>query len=250
MTWAYHQISTIMSACGAIDVVHLNDDSLYDVLVADFTAGAVYTFTCNDLAAGSWTRKILAYPLPGASNVMGRDFDADGDVDVVTMGKIPGLLTLHEDRGDSWEETDLQIDFLGGWALASGDMNGDGDLDFLAGASALGDLYLYENTSAISDTGPPPVIGELQLAQNQPNPFNPSTTIGFSLATAQAAEITVYSVAGHKVSTLLDEHLPAGPHKVVWDGRDQSGHPFGSGAYFYRLRTGGRVKTKRMLLLK
>ncbi len=88
------------------------------------------------------------------------------------------------------------------------------------------------------------------LRQNFPNPFNPSTTISFDLPEPAQVVLSVYTIDGGRVTTLVQERRGAGPHQVVWQGRDSGGRPVPSGTYFYRLDVDGRVTTKGMVLLK
>lgn len=88
------------------------------------------------------------------------------------------------------------------------------------------------------------------LHPNQPNPFNPVTTIRFELDRPGPATLRVYTVSGALVRTLADARLPAGHYRVPWDGRDSSGRPVGSGVYLYRLTEGGRNLSRKMSLLK
>lgn len=90
----------------------------------------------------------------------------------------------------------------------------------------------------------------LSLGQNYPNPFNPSTKIVFTTTDSRHTELTVYSLRGTRVKTLLDTELEAGRHEVVWDGRDERGARVPSGVYFYLLESGGRSITRKMLVLK
>ncbi len=73
------------------------------------------------------------------------------------------------------------------------------------------------------------------LAQNHPNPFNPTTTIRFSVPDAGRVRLAVYNVAGQLVRTLIDEWLSVGEHAAIWDGRDELGRSVASGVYLYRL---------------
>ena len=84
-----------------------------------------------------------------------------------------------------------------------------------------------------------------RLEQNVPNPFNPSTTISFEMSEAGHAQLVVYTVTGRVVEVLVNQHISAGRHVVAF-------RPTGlaSGVYFYRLRSGSYVETRRMLLLK
>jgi Sortilin, neurotensin receptor 3, len=92
--------------------------------------------------------------------------------------------------------------------------------------------------------------GRFALNQNHPNPFNPMTTINFSLPKAGFASLKVFNLRGHLVQTLVDEELGTGPHQAVWDGKDSRGGSVASGTYFYRLESGGLVQQRKMLLLK
>jgi hypothetical protein len=90
----------------------------------------------------------------------------------------------------------------------------------------------------------------LGLMQNVPNPFNPSTTIAFSLPERMPVSLTVYDAEGREIVRLLDAPRPAGLNEVTWNGRGASGESVASGVYFYRLKAGNKVLTKKMLLLK
>ena len=89
-----------------------------------------------------------------------------------------------------------------------------------------------------------------RLLPNTPNPFNPLTTITYSLGTAKKAELLVYDLAGRRVKTLVAGHVTAGGHEATWDGRDEAGKRVASGVYLYRLRAKDYVETKRMVLVK
>lgn len=88
------------------------------------------------------------------------------------------------------------------------------------------------------------------LRENYPNPFNPQTTIEFGLPQSARTRLTVFDVRGRRVTTLVDEALDAGHHRVVWDGTDGNGSRVASGVYFYRLDAPGFASQKKMLLLK
>ncbi len=97
----------------------------------------------------------------------------------------------------------------------------------------------------------PPATHRTTLAQNVPNPFNPSTAITFTVRHRTHVELTVYDVAGRRVRTLVSEsRVPGLVHRVEWNGRGDNGGRVASGVYFYRLTTGGFTRTKKMVLLK
>lgn len=90
----------------------------------------------------------------------------------------------------------------------------------------------------------------LALEQNRPNPFNPTTSIAYSLQGAGSVNVTVYDVSGRKVRTLVDSRQEAGPHSVTWDGCNDRGEVVGSGVYLYRMETDGYSASKKMVLMK
>ena len=85
---------------------------------------------------------------------------------------------------------------------------------------------------------------------NYPNPFNPSTTISYSLPEAGLVHVSVYNAKGRLVKTLVNDHKTAGNHSVIWDGKDDNGSVVSSGVYFYRMITPGKVLTNKMLMIK
>ncbi len=98
-----------------------------------------------------------------------------------------------------------------------------------------------------SDTLTPRVFA---LQPNFPNPFNPQTKISFSLPEPQDVRLTVYSIDGRKVATLVNETRSAGLHEVLWTGRDDGGRSVASGTYFYRIDAGPYSQVRKMTLMK
>ena len=95
------------------------------------------------------------------------------------------------------------------------------------------------------------------LERNYPNPFNPSTTIPFSLKVQGSkfngpvhTTLKIYNILGQLVRTLVDEAKLPGKYNILWDGKDNSGKEVGSGIYFYQLRTKEYNTTRKMVLLR
>ncbi|HDR04806.1 MAG TPA: T9SS type A sorting domain-containing protein [Candidatus Marinimicrobia bacterium] len=105
------------------------------------------------------------------------------------------------------------------------------------------------NTDPVSVS---PISGPsaFQLHQNHPNPFNPTTSISFTLDIASDVLINVYDMSGRKVTTLTKDSYSAGTHSVVWDGLDNDGNPVASGVYTYQMRAGNKILAKRMVFMK
>lgn len=98
-----------------------------------------------------------------------------------------------------------------------------------------------------ADRPPPEEIG-FELDQNGPNPFNPVTTIRFSLRRETSVKLEIFAVTGRRVKTLVDGITAAGSHELVWDGTDDAARHLGSGLYFYSLEAGGKRVTRKMIL--
>lgn len=103
-------------------------------------------------------------------------------------------------------------------------------------------------TAVVEERGARPLSCALQ--RNYPNPFNGETVIGYEVAAAGPVELAVYDVLGRRVAHLVGEEQGAGAHQVMWDGLDGRGRPAATGVYLCRLRFGGQVAVRRMLLLR
>ncbi|MEJ5262698.1 MAG: T9SS type A sorting domain-containing protein [Ignavibacterium sp.] len=96
-----------------------------------------------------------------------------------------------------------------------------------------------------------PVVGEYKLFQNYPNPFNPSTKIRFAIPASSLkgeetfVSLKVYDLLGNEVATLVNEAMPAGEYEIEFSSK-----PLSSGVYFYQLKSGNYVETKKMVFLK
>ncbi|MDH3216301.1 MAG: hypothetical protein OEN01_08415 [Candidatus Krumholzibacteria bacterium] len=110
---------------------------------------------------------------------------------------------------------------------------------------------VYDDTDACVATGIEDKLSyNLELHQNFPNPFNPGTTIRFSLQHVSKVRLDIFTSDGGLVRTLLAQELPPGVYDIPWNGRDAAGSPISSGVYFYRLQSAEEQLTNRMILLK
>jgi hypothetical protein len=104
---------------------------------------------------------------------------------------------------------------------------------------------------------------EFSLHQNYPNPFNPSTKIKYTIPTPPVSSplvkgwteegfvtLKVFNVLGKEVATLVDEEKPAGNYEVEFSSHSDEGQNLPSGVYFYQLKTGNYLETRKMILLK
>lgn len=91
---------------------------------------------------------------------------------------------------------------------------------------------------------------EYRLDQNIPNPFNPSTVIGYRIPEAAPVRLAIYNLLGQQVRVLVDRHMEAGSFSATWDGKDETGRQVSSGVYLYRIQAGGFSASRRMMFLK
>jgi len=109
------------------------------------------------------------------------------------------------------------------------------------------DFIYIEQTGTDGHSAPDHVTLAAQLF---PNPFNPETTLRYSIPNPDDVRIEIFNVRGRKVRSLLDERRDAGYHETVWKGDDDAGKPVGSGVYFIRVSAGRNEKIVKGLLLK
>ncbi|MCD4829736.1 MAG: T9SS type A sorting domain-containing protein, partial [Candidatus Cloacimonetes bacterium] len=115
-----------------------------------------------------------------------------------------------------------------------------------AGGESVASNEVDVNIVSNGDQPIPPIV--TQLIGNAPNPFNPDTTILFSVEMGETAQLTIYNSRGRIVRRF--EGLGGGVHRLTWDGRDESRIPCSSGVYYCRLKTSSAEQTRKMLLLK
>lgn len=101
--------------------------------------------------------------------------------------------------------------------------------------------------TAVGDGGGTPKIA---LHQNFPNPFNPRTTISFTLPASGHVALTILDARGREVARLLDETVGAGTHSIDWTGVDNAGRSLPSGTYFCRLEKAAGVETRKLALIR
>jgi hypothetical protein len=95
-----------------------------------------------------------------------------------------------------------------------------------------------------------PIPARFALQDNYPNPFNPSTTIRYDIATSAFVDIVIYDITGREIARPISKQQSPGYHSAVWNGANQKGEMQAAGIYFYQIQTKEFVQTKKMLLLK
>lgn len=172
-----------------------------------------------------------------ASDALLRDYLFYDQIDMEYSSGSDGTVNVLAMEPDSLSPGESQELFL---AIAVG-ADEAGMLDRIGEAE--------ERYNALYTTGLPPMEfplpAQYRLSQNYPNPFNPTTTIQFSIPKSSEVRLTVYDILGAEVATLINRELEQGEHQVGFSGSELP-----SGMYFYRLHTGEKTLTRKMLLLK
>ena len=159
-------------------------------------------------------------------------FGLEGSSGLLKVGTIEYISS--SDNGDN-SINDQDVFGNGSAILKFGDMlDADGEIKYFANVE-------YEDGR--------PVCKDY-LGANYPNPFNPSTTIEYSLVNDAHVNLSIYNVNGQLVRTLVDAKMKMDNYRVIWDGKNNRGNNLSSGIYFLRLKTETFTKTQKMVLLR
>jgi hypothetical protein len=188
-----------------------------------------YCFATNSLISANCFISYDCYYTPG-NNML----DCDPQL---TQGYLPANGSPVIDAGSLTMPADLR-------ALLP-------DTDLAGNPRIVGDVidlgcYEWAPSTAGDDSPTRPVLS----ASASPNPFNPSTTISYSLPQSGRAVLSIYDIRGRVVRMLMNETQEAGEHTAMWNGTDDNGRALASGVYLYRLDANGKSVTRKCVLMK
>ncbi len=146
-----------------------------------------------------------------------------------------------------------------GWVLNDIEISPDGELFVADQTETAPGIWIWDTsadtliTPSLKSTGLPPfqicfsepafssveLPPAVSLGANYPNPFNPATTVPFSLEKNGTVELTIYDAAGRRIRTLAAGHYQAGSHEAIWNGATDAGRAASSGVYFVRMKLDG-----------
>lgn len=208
------------------------------------------TVTLADPVAQRWGFEFTV--LGGDGNSTGALATVDADVQLSTTGSR--TYAKHTSQGTHPGTTGSHSWTVNWTAPAAG--AGDVTL-YVAGNAANGNSSnsgdrIYATSVAWTEGGlsAVPAAAIARLGDNYPNPFNPRTTIRYTLDASSPVRLTIYAVDGRLVRRLEDGGREAGEHRVVWDGLDGGGRAVPSGTYLYRLEAGTVRETRTMSLVR
>jgi outer membrane protein assembly factor BamB len=222
----------------------INNDGINEIVASLLVGDAL----CLDGATGNI---LWSYPANSGMDITTcPDLNNDGVDEVVVASQNADVLILRGNDGQLLFQYPLAGSEQARSVAVMPDIDGNGSFEILAG-SDLSRVALLSGGSGVSSVGE---YGELpdafSVGQNYPNPFNPSTTIDIRLPVQSDFSLAVYDILGRNVRTYDYQRVPAGVHRVTWDGNNSAGSPVASGVYFYRFNTGQTTITRHMLLLK
>ncbi len=113
------------------------------------------------------------------------------------------------------------------------------------------DVYAFISLISVpnNDENNPEITNNLRIS-NYPNPFNPSTTLSFTIKESNDVKISIFNILGQEIDVVTDKFFSAGTHLITWNGVNSDKQPVSSGVYFYRIESGKNVATGKMVLLK
>jgi hypothetical protein len=152
------------------------------------------------------------------------------------VGNSPTGAFLSTDGGNNWRQIDLTNISIFSLAIAPS--------GYIFAGTDRGVFRSAQISTSVSQIAEEIPIS-FSLEQSYPNPFNPITTIEFSLPYANYVILRLYNGRGEEIKTLVSKYVSAGKHKIEWDATG-----FASGLYFYSIRVGEFSETKKLILLK
>jgi hypothetical protein len=223
-------------------------------LLAGESGGLISAWKVDSAGALSWQRLYPAGDVATSAAVAadggfllgGFYYDQDDDKEfefLVLETDSEGLLTAADSLGGTeWEyANDITAAPGGGYVVVGSSTSfGAGEYNW----------YAVRGNSSEAVTGAGVPSRDAIALRAVPNPFNPRTRLTFTLPEAGAVELTVYDLAGRRVTTVLEGMLSAGPQTIDWNGVDGTGKPVSSGVYFARLKAGGRTYVHKLVLSK
>ncbi|MCF7807691.1 MAG: T9SS type A sorting domain-containing protein [Candidatus Marinimicrobia bacterium] len=177
--------------------------------------------------------------------------DNNANLDMIT-GDLFRELQFFSFEGGIWvEKTDMVSDLTVGQNATPAlvDLDGDTDIDLAVG-NYDGTFNYFENTTVVGIRETPALPARATLHNAFPNPFNPSTQIGFSVTQTGQISVKIYDLSGRQIKELLSSELAAGEYSLEWDGTDTKGHGMTAGVYLVVLSDGHNYQTQKITYLK
>jgi len=254
---------------GSIVTGDLNNDSVSEIIFVKAT-GELYIVDNN----GNDAEEFPNFPVNLGSGTEATpvlaDMDNNGTVDII-LGDNDGYLHSIDINGNETANFPIPLATTIKTSAALGDADNDGDLDIAVPNQSSFILVDYKNNTGMrlwncfkkntsrtgnaaqsytsTDENEVPQFST-KLGKNYPNPFNPSTSIAFSVKKTETVKLEIFNIKGQLVKTLIDDVVKQGYHTTVWNGTDSKNQTVSSGLYLYKLSTKDHSEIKKMLMVK
>jgi len=229
----------------------MDNDGDTDVLGAGYLGHQIAWWRNEGGDPVNWTKQLIATGVTNACVAYAIDLDTDDDLDVIATAQGENEISWWRNDGNGstdWTKFIITDDFVRPWPLFAGDFDEDNDIDIISGSSHQGsnEIKWWENDGIVGinenisskDTTP-------LLLRCYPNPFNTSTTINYEVKTGGKVKLSVFDTYGNERSILVDQFLPPGFYNSRLKGDD-----FDKGIYYYPMKSGNSIQTKKMIVNK
>ena len=230
----------------------LNDDLRQDLVMANSGEQSVSIFLGT--GAGSFA-PVSTLPIGFNPHSVGFVYaDCDRIADLVATGDGTNTVRILLGNGTGTFGPAIEV---GAGSLARdlvvGNFDDFGNLDIAVANAGDNTVTLILNNAPCDppvDVSNASVAARERILWNRPNPFNPETSISFSIGQQQNVRLAIFDLRGRHVRTLWNGAAPSGESRAIWNGRDDGGRPVASGVYLYRLFAGTQVVSRKMTLLR
>ncbi len=260
LAWRNNDVAEIHFNPSQVDSTEIrgyddNDNSYYakdlygwafdqgDFLFMNTTNKAIYINLNMPILDGS----TYDYYVIGDSSFHARNYQTENgsDLEYETDPEHQVLLWEFDDENSIPTSMDDYFAATDTLLFSSGQINSQNELIEILPHSVL--QVLKSNTVSINNAIEP---GQYSIKNIYPNPFNPSTTISFSLPIRSQVELTIYNILGEKIVTLESKIFETGSHQTIWNGNNNNGSNVGSGIYFFKMKSENFQQVKKLTILK
>ena len=249
-------ITTAVDNLLSIWVCDLDNDGDFDVLSASTEDNKTAWYENLDGNGTFGDQQIISTDTEDAFQVSTADLDNDDDEDVIVSCGVWNRVVyfLNEGNGNFSEMNNVWEDAEFVHSTLAADFDNDDDQDLVSAFWGSNKIVWFRNEfyTGIDEELQNPY--EVRLLRNYPNPFNPSTTITFTISSIlnERYELGIYNSKGQKVRSFSNQHIPqSADNQFIWDGTDSSNQPVSSGVYYAVLSNGGNALfSRKMILMK
>jgi hypothetical protein len=226
--------------------VDLDKDGDQDILVAEPVSGKIFWWRNEGGNPIGWVKEPIA-DLESAVRAVSGDLNDDDEPDVLGTGKFSSELSAWYNQSGSsspWTKDLINDEYQHFWPSYMADMDGDTDLDFVAGAGGSGIISWWENQLITTNTNEVPNDPQFSVF---PNPFCEQTVIEYCLEDCAEVHLQIFNLQGKLVKMLIEKNQNPGQYCIYWNGKDEEQRNVPSGLYLCRLLIDDHLAIQRIV---